>query len=81
MNKYYELKSQESWLSYLITSKREELDNAVDEIIQQHKDIKVRISKMEANLIDSIDSLLRSKTLFLEDVGGLIVEWRKCIHP
>jgi len=36
---------------------------------------------MEINLIDSIDSLVRNKTAFIEDIQKLMIEWRKSIHP
>ena len=31
--------------------------------------------------MESIDSLVRSKTLYFEEVKQLIVEWRERIHP
>ena len=81
MNKYFELKSQESWLGYLITEKEAELDVGVEEVKFQHGEIKERIVRMEVNLIDSIDSLVRNKRVYIEDIGQLVVEWRRCIHP
>ena len=65
MNKYYELKSQESWLGYLLSEKEAELDQGVEEVKLQRKEIKERIDRMELNLIESIDSLVRTKSLYL----------------
>lgn len=63
MNKYYELKSREKWLGYLISQKEE--DGSEKELKKELDEVKGRIGKMEVNLVESIDQLARNKTLFL----------------
>jgi len=53
----------------------------VEEAKRQFGEIKERIVRMEVNLIDSIDNLVRNKKVYIEDVGQMVVEWRKSIHP
>lgn len=36
---------------------------------------------MENNLIESIDNLVVAKTAYLEEIGTMIVNWRRSIHP
>lgn len=43
MNKYYELKSEESWLGYLISQKESEYDSSVEDVKRRLKDITARI--------------------------------------
>ena len=45
----------------------------VEEAKKQYEEIKERIVRMEVNLIDSIDNLVRNKKIYIEDVGHLVV--------
>jgi hypothetical protein len=81
IGKYLELKSQESWLNYLIREKESQSEGDIEELRGSKEEIVARIATMEGNLLTSIEELRKEKVAYLEGVGDKMIEWRKAIHP
>ncbi len=65
ISKYLDLKSQESWLNYLIREKESQSDGDLEELKQSKEEIVARIGMMETNLLTSIEELRCEKVSYL----------------
>lgn len=54
ISKYLELKSQESWLNYLVREKESQSEGDIEELRGSKEEIAARIATMEGNLLTSI---------------------------